>query len=151
MAKNLHNRLEASQIPPESLEKLNAFLTDSSDLALTNDSGNRTELPAPLMQHLIRIVRLMSENRTIVFIPEDETFTTQAAANYLGVSRQFFVNILESNEIPYHKVGTHRRVLFKDLLSYEKRRDAGRRATLDRLMKSVDDAGLYDAAYTGDL
>jgi len=40
-------------------------------------------------------------------------------------------------------VGTHRRIAFKDLLEYEQRRDAGRRATLGQLSQDVDAAGLY--------
>ncbi|ARA95154.1 excisionase [Rhodothermaceae bacterium RA] len=92
----------------------------------------------------------MQQKRTLVLIPEDETLTTQAAANYLGVSRQHLVNLLERGEIPFHKVGTHRRVYFRDLLTYEKRRDRNRHEALNRLMQAVDEAGLYDASYTGE-
>jgi excisionase family DNA binding protein len=85
-----------------------------------------------------------------VLVPEDETFTTQAAANYLGVSRQHLVDLMDRQEIPHHKVGTHRRVTFKDLLAYERKRDKNRREALDKLATDVNDAGLYDSAYTGD-
>ena len=86
---------------------------------------------------------VMAEKKAIVMVPEDEAFTTQAAANYLGVSRQHLVNLLEKGEIAYHKVGTHRRVTFKDLLAYEKKRDQVRREAMDRLTDQVIDAGLY--------
>ncbi len=76
---------------------------------------------------------------------EEETFTTQAAANFLGVSRQFVVNMLEKQEIPFHKVGVHRRVYFKDLLAYRKKRDEQRRRFLNKLFDSVDQAGVYGA------
>jgi len=91
----------------------------------------------------------MSERRAIVMIPEDETFTTQAAANYLGMSRQHLVNLLEEGRIPFHRVGSHRRVFFRDLLAFEKKRDADRREALDRLMHEVDEAGLYDSPDIG--
>ncbi|NJK93005.1 MAG: helix-turn-helix domain-containing protein [Blastochloris sp.] len=68
---------------------------------------------------------------------------TQAAANYLGMSRQFLVNLLEKGEIPFRKVGTHRRVAFRDLLAYEKKRDKKRRESMDRLTTDVMKAGLY--------
>jgi len=107
-------------------------------------------LPDALFAHFARIVRLMSEHKAIVMVPEDEAFTTQAAANYLGVSRQHLVNLLEQQEIPHHKVGTHRRVTFKELLAYERRRDTTRRENLDKLGADVDAAGLYDSDYTGE-
>ena len=92
----------------------------------------------------------MSERKAIVMLPEDEAFTTQAAANYLGMSRQHLVDLLENGVIPHHKVGTHRRVTFKDLLTFEKERDKSRREALDRLSDEVLAAGLYDSDYTGD-
>jgi excisionase family DNA binding protein len=59
------------------------------------------------------------------------------------MSRQFLVNLLEKGEIPFRKVGTHRRVLFKDLLEYEKKRDKQRRESLDRFSDEVIKAGFY--------
>lgn len=112
-------------------------------VALIDADGNRTHIPEALFAHFARIVRLMSERKAIVMVPEDEAFTTQAAANYLGMSRQFFVNLLERGEIPHHRVGTHRRVTFKDLLEYEKKRDKARREAMDQLSNEIIKAGLY--------
>ena len=92
----------------------------------------------------------MAEKKAIVLVPEDEAFTTQAAANYLGVSRQHLVDLLENSEIPHHKVGTHRRVTYSELLEYEKKRDSSRRATLNKLAVEIDKAGLYDSDYVGE-
>lgn len=137
------NRLDPSLIPPEELERVASLFARPDHILLTDSEGNQVEIPEVLFQHFARIVRLMSERKAIVMLPEDEAFTTQAAANYLGMSRQFFVNLLEKGEIPYHKVGTHRRVTFKDLLEYEKKRDRQRRESMDRLTDEVIKAGLY--------
>jgi len=40
-------------------------------------------------------------------------------------------------------VGAHRRVLYKDLVEFQKRRDAERRKGLNSLAKRVTEAGLY--------
>ena len=86
---------------------------------------------------------MMQEGRAIIMLPEDETFTTQAAANFLGVSRQFIVDLLEQGEIPFHLVGVHRRVYFKDLLEFQKRRDGKRAKVLDDLAAEVNRSDFY--------
>jgi excisionase family DNA binding protein len=144
------NRLDPSLIPEEELAELARVFAKPDHIALIDQNGNRTHLPEALFTHFARIVRLMSERKAIVLVPEDEAFTTQAAANYLGMSRQHLVGLLDRNEIPHHKVGTHRRVTFKDLLTYEKKRDQTRRQALDKLAAEADAAGLYDSDYTGE-
>jgi excisionase family DNA binding protein len=145
-----NNRLDPSLIPEEVLAELAKAFAKPDHVALIDAQGNRTHLPEALFTHFARIVRLMSEKKAIVMVPEDEAFTTQAAANYLGVSRQHLVDLLENKEIPHHKVGTHRRVTFKDLLVFERKRDKTRRETLDKLAAEVDAAGLYDSDYAGE-
>ena len=144
------NRLDPSLIPDDELAGLAKAFAKPDHVALIDEHGNRTHIPETLFTHFARIVRLMSEHKAVVLMPEEEAFTTQAAANYLGMSRQHLVGLLERNEIPHHKVGTHRRVTFKDLLAYEQNRDKSRRQTLDRLAAEVDAAGLSDSDYTGE-
>lgn len=137
------NRLDPSLIPPDQLAKVAQVFARPNHVLLTDSSGNQTEIPEVLFQHFARIVRLMSERKAIVMVPEDEAFTTQAAANYLGVSRQHLVNLIDKGEITHHMVGTHRRVSFKNLLAYEKNRDKTRREALEGLTDQVIAAGKY--------
>ena len=147
MLTTLQNRLDPSVFDRETLDSLAAAFSQPDHVALIDPEGKRTELPEPLYRHLLRILNLMREGRAIVMMPEDETFTTQAAANYLGMSRQHLVDLLEAGELPFHKVGSHRRVRFKDLIAYEKRRDEARRRSLDELARKVDAAGHYDSDF----
>jgi excisionase family DNA binding protein len=144
------NRIDPSLIPDDQLAELAQAFAKPGHVALINEKGEQTRIPEEMFRHFARIVRLISKRKAVVLIPEDEAFTTQAAANYMGMSRQHLVNLLERNEIPHHKVGTHRRVTFKDLLTYEKVRDRTRREVLDKLAAEVDAAGLYDSDYTGE-
>jgi excisionase family DNA binding protein len=137
------NRLDPSLLRPEELEPLSRLFANPGHILLTDSKGNQAEIPKLLFDHLVRVVQLMSERKAVVILPEDELFTTQAAANYLGVSRQFLVNLLEKGEIPFRRVGSHRRVSFKDILGYERSRDVRRRETLDCLNDRVISAGLY--------
>jgi ABC-type histidine transport system ATPase subunit len=93
------NRLDPSLIPEEALAQLAKVFAVPDHVALIDAQGNRTHIPEVLFAHFARIVRLMSEKKAIVMVPEDEAFTTQAAANYLGMSRQYIVGLLEKGEI----------------------------------------------------
>lgn len=143
MTSSEENRIDPSIVDREQLDQLVAALSSPGHVSLIDRDGNRTEIPEPIYHHLMRLLQQLRQGQAIVMIPENETFTSQAAANFLGMSRQFFVNLIEKGEIPFHHVGAHRRVYFKDLLGYQKRRDRERLNTLDELSKAVDDAGLY--------
>ena len=144
------NRLDASLLNPGELAQLAELVNRGNRPALVDGQGNRMELPQPIFEMLIHVVQQMQQGRAIIMLPEDETFTTQAAANFLGMSRQHLVGLLESEKIPFHRVGSHRRIYFKDLREYEKKRDSERRAGMSTLFKKVKQEGVYDAGYTGD-
>jgi excisionase family DNA binding protein len=138
------NRLDPSDLEQRALERLSFALSRRANAMLIDPEGEeKIEIPPAIYKYLVRVVQWMKENRAIVMIPEDEAFTTQAAANFLGMARQTFVNLLTSDEIPYFTVGSHRRVLYKDLLKFRAKRDAGREQALDDLAKEVEATGLY--------
>lgn len=144
--KTQEHRLDPAILTPDDraqLEKLNQLVQEERP-ALCGREGVRIELPDPVFHHLVRIVRAMRDNRVILLMPESESFTTQAAANYLGVSRPFFVKLLLDGEIEHHRVGSHRRVYLKDLVEYRRRRDHERRRILDELTETLDKEGVYD-------
>jgi excisionase family DNA binding protein len=146
------NRLDASLLTENERALLPQLLSlaQSGQPCLKGADGTELPLPEPIYQLLVKVIQDMRSGRAIVLVPEDETFTTQAAANFLGMSRQHFVGLLESGKIPFHRIGSHRRVSFKDLRTYAAARDAERRERLGRLFRKVKDAGLYDADYKGD-
>ena len=145
----MEHRIDSSQFEASEIDAILEIVRRKKP-ALVDPEGHRTELPEPLFKMLIHIVEQMKQGRAIVMMPEDETFTTQAAANFLGVSRQHLVDLLEDGNIPYHKVGSHRRVFFRDLKEYAGNRDANRRITMDELFDEVNKAGKYESDYTGD-
>ena len=102
------------------------------------------ELPDAVYDLLLKILRVMEEGKAISIVPVMQDLTTQQAAELLGVSRPFFVKLLETGSLPYHLTGTHRRVYLKDLLAYKQHRDQERHAALERMAEEADQAGLYD-------
>lgn len=140
------DRLAASDLTPEDLrllEQISQEVFGGGRPALVG-RGGEIPLPEPVFDLLVRIVQALRQGESVVLMPETEPMTTQAAANFLGVSRPFLIKLLEENQIPFHLVGTHRRVLLKDLRAFQKRRDTERRAALKNLFDEIDEAGLYD-------
>jgi excisionase family DNA binding protein len=138
------NRLDPSDLERPDLDRLLFALSRPRHAMLIDPDGEeKIEIPPAIYKHLVRVVQWMKENRAIIMIPEDEAFTTQAAADFLGMSRQTFVNLLEQGKIPFYTVGAHRRVRYRDLLEFRANRDAKRSQALSQLSKEIDAAGLY--------
>ncbi|MGC9208053.1 helix-turn-helix domain-containing protein [Acidithiobacillus sp.] len=71
--------------------------------------------------------------------------TTQEAANIINVSRPFLVQLLERGVIPYHKVDTHRRIRYDDLMPYKENVGSARRQAMDDLVAQAQTIGMgYD-------
>ena len=79
----------------------------------------------------------MAEGNAVSVIPIRAELTTQEAAELLNVSRPHLVSLVESNEIPYRKVGSHRRILAKDVLAYKAKIDEERLKTLAELSEQA--------------
>jgi excisionase family DNA binding protein len=84
------------------------------------------------------------KNKSIAVMPLTEELSTQAAADLLGVSRQFFVRECEAHKLPFRYTGTHRRVLLKDLLDYKSQRKQARRDSIVRIARQSEELGDYD-------
>ncbi len=92
----------------------------------------------------------LCEGPSVAIVQKDAQLTTVEAARMLGVSRQFLVGQLERGEIPFHMVGTHRRLYLRDLLVYKSRRDDNRHRILDGLTRAESEEGLYDRVPAND-
>ena len=112
--------------------------------ALVSASGEKVEFPDTLYEVLTRIVEILSRGQAVTLVPDNQVVTTQRAATILGMSRPFFIKLLEAGVMAHHRVGNQRRVYLRDVLDFARKREQERKAALDRLSRNASEAGLYD-------
>jgi excisionase family DNA binding protein len=111
---------------------------------LVGPDGVPNPLPPDLPAFLLRLCESVKAAEPLTIFEDEVELTTAEAARVLSVSRQFLVQLLEQNAIPFHKTGTHRRVYARDVFAYKAKRDAERRKILDDLTRAEIEEGVYD-------
>jgi excisionase family DNA binding protein len=102
---------------------------------LLDAEGNATEIPDAALRALRLIVRRMAHGEKLALVSHGDELTTQQAADILHVSRPHLIKLLDRGDIPFHRVGSHRRVQTSELLAYRAKRDTMRGAKLDELAR----------------
>lgn len=111
------------------------------ELSLHTPNGE-FRLPKSLYTLLLRALPPLSEGDSITVLPLKKEVTTQQAASLLGVSRPFLVGLLEKEQLPFRKVGSHRRIPLEALLEFMLAQNAGRREKLKELTQVSERLGL---------
>jgi excisionase family DNA binding protein len=99
-------------------------------------------LPRQAFDLLLELLGQMANGNAVTIVPVHAELTTQQAADMLNVSRPFLIELLEQGKIPFRKVGTHRRVLAKDLLAYREQDRKARKEALRALTEEAEKLGL---------
>ena len=131
----------------EATAKIIPFMREHQPLTLrVVDAGQHEPivLPAGSLPLLKIILEAMAAGHGMTLIPQHAELTTMEAADILNVSRPYLIKLLENHEIPFHKVGRHRRVRLDDILGYKERIDREREAILDQMVAEAQELGLYD-------
>lgn len=102
-------------------------------------TGEKThiKIPPSALAFLNTIFEHMAKGKAISIIPSETEVSTQQAAEMLNVSRPHIVKLLERGEIPFSKVGTHRRIKLKDLENYREKSARERKKHLLELAKQA--------------
>jgi excisionase family DNA binding protein len=109
---------------------------------VTLDDGKELELPKAITELLVRVLTELSSGNMVSIMPVHAELTTQEAANHLNVSRPFLIKLLESGQLPFHKVGSHRRVKYEDLKAFMAKQERIREAAMQELADEAQALGL---------
>lgn len=111
---------------------------------LRGDDGRQAPVPDALADIVRQAAQMLAEGRSVALMPEERLLSTQEAADFLNISRQYLVRLVDSGQLAAVKVGRHRRMRPTDVAAYKVARDARRIADLDRLVTLSEDAGGYE-------
>lgn len=118
---------------------------DQRSVKVVGANGVEIEFPESILTLLRQIVHVLARGEAVSIVPVHKELTTQQAADLLNISRQYLIRVLDRGEIPFYKVGSHRRLAFGDVMAYKRRRDAERRQGFDALTQLSQELGLYDS------
>jgi excisionase family DNA binding protein len=99
-------------------------------------------LPSTVLHLLADMLDALAEGKSVTIMPKDLDITTQQAALFLNVSRPYLIRLLEDGKIAYHKVGTHRRIRFEDVVQYKEARQKRSSEALQQLVDQAQELGL---------
>lgn len=102
----------------------------------------RVAVPAEAVDLILEVLWHLSNGHAVTITPVEAELTTQLATEILNVSRPFVITLLDGGQIPFRKVGTHRRVRLDDVLAYKRLDDARRRDAADALAAEAQALGL---------
>jgi excisionase family DNA binding protein len=106
------------------------------------ETGEFITIPKKALSLLSTIIQNMAEGKTISIVPSNSEVSTQQAADMLNVSRPHLIKLLKANNIPFKKVGSHRRILLKDIMVYKEQQAKQRETQLDFLANQAQDLNL---------
>ena len=114
----------------------------TADAKLVGPDGKTQVLPSTLYSFLCTLLADLKAGHSVTILQINRDFTTVEASKMLGVSRQFLSGLLEKQKIPYHMVGTHRRLYARDVLAFKAKRGTVRRKAFDDLARAEYGQGI---------
>lgn len=112
-------------------------------LTISGSTGTPIELPDALVTLLAQGIHELRRGNRVALVPVGRSLTTQQAAEMLNVSRPYLVRLLEGGQLPFERVGTHRRLRIEDVLTYRHLRSERRREIFRELSHDADELGIY--------
>ena len=108
----------------------------------SDGKGETIPIPLALFDMVIDILTNMARGNAVTIVPLHAELTTQESADLLNVSRPFVIQLVDAGRLPHRKVGTHRRILFADLLEYKRNSNADCLQALKEMTRQAQELGM---------
>lgn len=126
-----------------SAQELQSTVGDEAVEQLVIRTGSREiVVPADVADFMTFVLRHTAEGGAFTISAEPEELSTTVAAKLLGISRPTLMKLIDKGEIPARKVGSHSRLLSRDVHALKARRATVRRRAFEELQAISED--LYD-------
>jgi excisionase family DNA binding protein len=131
--------VDDAQLALDSSRRLSRVLAAQPEMAVRvriepeNEREEAISIPVAAFRLLNGILAEMAKGNAVTLLPVYSELTSQQAADVLSVSRPFLIEQLDKGAIPYRMVGTHRRIMLKDLMDFKQTMDRSRLKTLEEL------------------
>ena len=134
-----------AEIAKKSSRLLAACIGDGDTARLkVVDNNGVIEVPISALRLLVEILGQMAQGNGVTLMPVHALLTTQEAADFLNVSRPHVVKLVDTEQLPAQRIGTHRRIRFEDLLKYRQESFDARKRILAGMTKEAQEDGGYD-------
>ena len=106
------------------------------------DGSPLLKLPPKVLRLFADLLGSLAQGKAVAIMPKELDVTTQEAAMFLNVSRPYLVRLLDEGKIQHHKLGTHRRIRFEDVVLYKDDRRKRSQDALQELMDQAQELGM---------
>lgn len=132
--------VDAARAALEQLRDLHPGSAPASIQLRASEDGAEAvvNLPRAAFDLLIDMLSQLASGHAVTVVPVHAELTTQQAADLLNVSRPFLISLLESGQVPFHRVGNHRRVRFQDLMQYRRQQVADSKVAMTALAAEAE-------------
>jgi len=124
------------------MESLDHSRAASITIVSEDGSTPAVSVPPAVLRFIGQTLGLIAKRQPIVLMPQKQELSTVEVANFLNVSRPFVIKEIEAGRLKHRKVGSHRRVLYEDLMEYARKMRAEQKAALDRMAENARELGL---------
>ena len=126
---------------PEDVRSSAKSIADMIARSGMGESNN--PLPQEVQEIIIDALRMTASGQAIAGIPLVTELTPSQAAEFLGVSEPFLLDLLRSGKIASRSVNGTPLTVLQDVLEYKQERKRRRLETVDELVKESQQLGLY--------